>query len=70
MWNLSHISFFSVFYALEEESTVYNHKCCDSNRPFVHHGSVGVLAAARIRRESFTWNHGSLVALCVSVGCG
>ena len=60
----------SVLHGTGTKSPIQHHQrnCTDS--PSVHHGSVGVLAAARIRRESFTWNHGSLVLLCVSVGCG
>ena len=61
------ISFlFSVFYATGQEGTVHHHKCFHSNHSPVHYGSVGVLAAARIRRESFTRNHSALVLLCVS----
>ena len=60
----------SVLVGFEKEVPIQHHQRYCTNSPSVHHGSVGVLAAARIRRESFTWNHSSLVLLCVSVGCG
>ena len=62
--------FVVVLYGTGEEVSVQHHQRYHPNRPSVYHGSVGVLAAARVRRESFARNHGSFVFLCVSVGCG
>ena len=60
----------SVLVGFEKEVPVQYHQRYCTDSPSVHHGSAGILAAARIRRESFTWNHSSLVLLRVSLGCG
>ena len=49
-----------VLHGIQEKSPIQHHKCIYINSS-INHGSIGILAASRIRRESFTWNHSSLV---------
>ena len=68
-WSCSVQNYISVFNGTPEKISIQHHQYYSTNSLTLIDGSVGVLVASRVRRESWIRNYSSLVLLCVSACC-